>query len=172
MAGLARVVIRFRYVVIAGWLIAAALCVLLLPSLADSVNTDNSTFLPASSPTSHALVLAAPFQPAGTTTGTLVVVGKAKLSSSDQSDITSLEAKIAKDGHVVSVSDQGVSTDGKAQKAGIVFSVLTSSPDASSTVAAVRATISAHLPTGLRGYLTGQLPTDRKSTRLNSSHRP
>ena len=34
MAGLARVVIRFRYVVIAGWLIAAALCVLLLPSLA------------------------------------------------------------------------------------------------------------------------------------------
>jgi putative drug exporter of the RND superfamily len=104
-------------------------------------------------------VLAAPFQPAGTTTGTLVVVGKAKLSSSDQSDITSLEAKIAKDGHVVSVSDQGVSTDGKAQKAGIVFSVLTSSPDASSTVAAVRATISAHLPTGLRGYLTGQLPT-------------
>ena len=159
MAALARVVIRFRYVVIAGWLIAAALCVVLLPSLADSVNTDNSTFLPASSPTSHALVLAAPFQPAGTTTGTLVVIGKAKLSSSDQSDITSLEAKIAKDDHVVSVSDQGVSTDGKAQKAGIVFSVLTSSPDASSTVAAVRATISAHLPTGLRGYLTGQLPT-------------
>jgi putative drug exporter of the RND superfamily len=170
MAGLARVVIRFRYVVIAGWLIAAALCVVLLPSLADSVNTDNSTFLPASSPTSHALVLAAPFQPAGTTTGTLVVIGKAKLSSSDQSDITSLEAKIAKDDHVVSVSDQGVSTDGKAQKAGIVFSVLTSSPDASSTVAAVRATISAHMPTGLRGYLTGQLPTavDNQNSQANA----
>ena len=60
----------------------------------------------------------------------------------------------------VSVSDQGLSSDGKAQKAGVVFSVLTSSPDASSTVAAVRATISgAHLPSGLRGYLTGQLPT-------------
>jgi putative drug exporter of the RND superfamily len=156
MAGLARVVIRFRYVVIVGWLIAAALCVLLLPSLADSVNTDNSTFLPSSSPTQHALVLAAPFQPAGTTTGTLVVVGKAKLTSSDQSDIASLEAKIAKDDHVVSVSDQGVSTDGKAQKAQVVFNVTTSSPDASSTVAGVRATISgAHLPSGLRGYLTG-----------------
>lgn len=120
MAGLARVVIRFRYVVIAGWLIAAALCTLLLPSLADSVNTDNSTFLPASTPTQHALVLAAPFQPAGTTTGTLVVVGKAKLSSSEQSDITSLEAKIAKDDHVMSVSGQGLSTDGKADKAGVV----------------------------------------------------
>jgi RND superfamily putative drug exporter len=160
MAGLARLVIRFRYVVIAGWLIAAALCVVLLPSVADSVNTDNSSFLPASAPSQHALVLAAPFQPAGTTTGTLVVVGKAPLSASDQSAVTGLEAKIAKDGHVVSVSDQGLSADSKAQKAGVVFSVLTSSPDASSTVAAVRATISgADLPSGLRGYLTGQLPT-------------
>jgi putative drug exporter of the RND superfamily len=160
MAGLARIVIRFRYVVIAGWLIAAALCVVLLPSVASSVNTDNSTFLPASTPSQHALMLAAPFQPAGTTTGTLVVAGKAPLSVSDQSAVTGLEAKIAKDGHVVSVSDQGLSADGKAQKAGVVFSVLTSSPDASSTVAAVRATISgADLPSGLRGYLTGQLPT-------------
>src|SRR5215831_5210096 len=104
MAGLARVVIRFRYVVIAGWLIAAALCVLLLPSLADSVNTDQSTFLPASTPTQHALVLA----------------GKGKLSSSDQSAITNLEAKIAKDAHVMSVSAQGLSSDGKADKAGVV----------------------------------------------------
>ena len=132
MAGLARVVIRFRYVVIAGWLIAAALCVVLLPSLADSVNTDNSTFLPASTPTQHALALAAPFQPAGTTAGTLVVVGRAKLTSGDKSAVSTLEAKIAKDSHVRSVSDQGISSDGKAQKAGVVFNVLTSSPDASS----------------------------------------
>ena len=41
-----------------GWLIAAAVCVVLLPSLADSVNTDSSTFLPASAPTQHALAQA------------------------------------------------------------------------------------------------------------------
>ncbi len=35
-------------------------------------------------------VLAAPFQPAGTTTGTLVVAGKATLSTSDQSAVTDL----------------------------------------------------------------------------------
>ena len=80
MAGLARAAIRFRYLVIAAWLIAGVLCVLLLPSLASSVNTDNSTFLPASTPTEHALTLAAPFQPAGTTTGTLVVTGNGKLA--------------------------------------------------------------------------------------------
>ena len=173
MAGLARAAMRFRYVVIAGWLIAGALCVLLLPSLGSSVNTDNSTFLPASTPTEHALALAAPFQPAGTTTGTLVVTGKGKLSSSDQSGITQLEAKIAKDSHVMSVSDQGLSSDGKAQKAGIVFTVLTSSPDASPTVAAVRATISAHLPSGLHGHLTGQLPTavDNQNSQASAQKR-
>ena len=174
MAGLARAAMRFRYAVIAGWLIAAALCVVLLPSVASSVNTDNSTFLPASTPSQHALVLAAPFQPAGTTTGTLVVAGKATLSASDQSAVTDLEAKIAKDGHVVSASDQGLSADGKAQKAGVVFSVLTSSPDAAATVAAVRATISgADLPSGLRGHLTGQLPTavDNQNSQAGAQQR-
>ena len=43
---------------------------------------------------------------------------------------------------MVSVSDQGLSNDGKVDKAQVVFNVLTSSPDASPTVAAVRSTIS------------------------------
>jgi RND superfamily putative drug exporter len=174
MAGLARAAIRFRYAVIAGWLAAAVLCILLLPSLASSVNTDNTSFLPASTPTQHALALAAPFQPAGTTTGTLVVVGTAKLSPSDQSAVTDLEAKIAKDDRVVSVSDQGLSSDGKAQKALVVLNVLRSSPDASPTVAAIRATISgAHLPSGLTGHLTGQLPTavDNQNAQASAQQR-
>jgi putative drug exporter of the RND superfamily len=160
MAGLARFSIRFRYAIIAGWLIAAALCITLLPSLSSAVNTDNSSFLPASAPSQHAMDLAQPFQPAGTTTANLVVVGQSPLTASDQSAVTSLESKIAKDGHVRSVSDQGLSKDGKAQKALIVLNVLTSSTDASPTVAAIRATIrDGGLPAGLAGYLTGQLPT-------------
>ena len=160
MAGLARFAIRFRWAIIAGWVIAGVLCIALLPALSTAVNTDNSSFLPASTPSEHALTLAAPFQPVGDTTGTLVVLGQAKLSSSDQSAITSLENKIAKDDHVVSVSDQGLSQDGQADKAQVVFNVLTSSTKAAPTVAAVRSTIShAGLPSGLSGYLTGQLPS-------------
>jgi RND superfamily putative drug exporter len=160
MAGLARFAIRFRYAIIAGWLIAGALCITLLPALSGAVNTDNSSFLPASSPSEHALDLAAPFQPTSDTTGTLVVLGKSTLTSSDQSAITSLENKIAADDHVVSVSDQGLSKDGKADKAQVVINVLTSSTKASPTVAAIRSTIStAGLPSGLTGYLTGQLPS-------------
>ena len=102
MAGLARFAIRFRYVIIAAWVIAGALCIGFFPSLSSAVNTDNSSFLPASSPSVHAMDLAAPFQPTNDTTGTLVVAGTSALTSSDQQAITSLENKIAKDDHVVS----------------------------------------------------------------------
>ena len=160
MAGLARFAIRFRYAIIALWIIAGALCIALFPSLSSAVNTDNSSFLPASSPSVHAMNLAAPFQPTNDTTATLVVAGKSPLSSSDQQSVTKLENKIAKDGHVVSVSDQGLSKDGKVDKAQLVISVLTSSTKASPTVAAIRSTMSSFaLPAGLSSYLTGQLPS-------------
>ncbi|HWG62769.1 MAG TPA: MMPL family transporter [Streptosporangiaceae bacterium] len=160
MAGLARFSIRFRYPIIALWIIAGALCIALFPSLSSAVNTDNSSFLPANSPSVHAMNLAAPFQPTKDSTGTLVVLGKSKLTSSDQQAISNLEKKIAKDNHVVSVSDQGLSKDGKVQKAQIVINVLTSSTDASPTVANIRSTISGTgLSSGLSGYLTGQLPS-------------
>jgi RND superfamily putative drug exporter len=160
MAGLARFAIRFRYAIIAFWLVAGALCLAFFPSLSSAVNTDNSSFLPPSSPSVHAMNLAAPFQPTNDTTGTLVVLGKSKLSSSDQQSITKLQNQIAKDDHVVSVSDQGLSKDGKVDKAQLVISVQTSSTKAAPTVAAIRSTMSSFaLPSGLSSYLTGQLPS-------------
>ena len=160
MAGLARFAIRFRYFIIAFWIIAGALCIALFPSLGSAVNTDNSSFLPSGEPSVHALNLAAPFQPTNDTTGTLVVLGQSKLSSSDQQAVTNLQKKVAKDDHVVSVSDQGLSKDGRVDKAQVIFNVQTSSTDASPTVAAVRSTMSGFtLPSGLSSYLTGQLPS-------------
>jgi putative drug exporter of the RND superfamily len=160
MAGLARFAIRFRYVIIAVWLAAGLACLTLFPSLASAVNTDNSSFLPSSSPSVHALNLASPFQPSRDTTGTLVTAGRSKLTTSDQQAITKLEKKIATDQHVVSVSDQGLSGDGRAAKAQLVINVQTSSTDASPTVSAIRSTMSGFaLPSGLSAYLTGQLPS-------------
>ena len=61
---------------------------------------------------------------------------------------------------MVSVSDQGLSKDGRVDKAQVIFNVQTSSTDASPTVAAVRSTMSGFkLPSGLSSYLTGQLPS-------------
>src|ERR1700730_7174653 len=137
-AGLPRFRIRFGSSIIAFWLVAGALCIALFPSLGSAVNTDNSSFLPASSPSVHAMNLAAPFQPTDDTTGNLVVLGKSKLRSSDLQPIPKLPNKIAKDDHVVSVSDQGLSKDGKVDKAQVVIGVQTSSTNASPTVAAIR----------------------------------
>ena len=159
MAGLARLVIRARYAVIAGWLVAAGLCIALMPSLSTAVNTDNSSFLPPSTPSEQAVALAAPFQPVSDTTATLVVLGASRLTSGDQQAVTKLQHEIAEDRHVVSVSSQGLSGDGRAAKALVVINVLTSSTQASPTVTAIRGTMSdAHLPAGLSAYLTGQLP--------------
>ncbi len=173
MAGLARATIRFRYVIIAAWVVIGALCIVFFPSLSAAVNTDNSSFLPATSPSVHATNLAAPFRPTNDSTGTLVVLGTSKLSSSDQQAITNLQDKIAKDGHVVSVSDQGLSQDGKADKAQVVISVLTSSTQAAPTVAAIRSTMSSFdLPSGLSSYLTGQLPSavDNQNSQARAQH--
>ena len=90
MAGRARLVIRARYAVIAGWLVAAGLCIALMPSLSTAVKTDYSSFLPATTPSEEALQLAAPFQPVNDTPATLVVLGKSRLTSGDQQAITSL----------------------------------------------------------------------------------
>lgn len=160
MAGAARFATRFRYLIIAGWIAAAVLCITLMPDLSSAVNTDNSSFLPSSSPSVTAMNLAAPFQPVGDTTGTLVVAGGSKLTGSDQDAITSLQDKILRDDHVVSVSGQGLSADGKADKAQVVFNAGTSSIDASPAVSGVRHTMrTAGLPSGLSAYLTGQLPS-------------
>lgn len=157
MARLARFAIRFRFIIIASWLILAAACITLMPSLSSAVNTSNSSFLPASTPSQKAMHLAAPFSPPNTTTATLVVVGKSKLTTSDQNAITSLENKIAKDQYVRSVTAQGQSKDDRAEMGLVVINLLTSSTQAAPAIAAIRSTIAHNLPSGLTGYLTGQL---------------
>ena len=63
MAGLARTMIRFRYLVIALWIVAAILAIGLFPSLSSVVTSDNSSFLPSSAPSRQAATLASPFLP-------------------------------------------------------------------------------------------------------------
>jgi hypothetical protein len=55
-----RFAVRFRWLVVLVWIAAAFGAVTQLPSLASVTNNNNSTFLPASAPSEHAAVLAAP----------------------------------------------------------------------------------------------------------------
>jgi uncharacterized membrane protein YdfJ with MMPL/SSD domain len=148
MAGLARAAIRFRYLVIAVWIALGVVTALVFPSLSSVVNTDNSSFLPSSEPSARATQLAAPFLPANDSDATMVVTTSSpQISSSEQSAVTSLEGQLAKLDHVVSVTDQGPSGDGKAVKALLVVDVQSSSDQAESVVDSMRSTASdAHLP--------------------------
>ena len=57
---LARFVVRFRWLVVAAWIVAIVVTSSAFPSLSSEINNDNSQFLPASTPSSRAATLAAP----------------------------------------------------------------------------------------------------------------
>src|ERR1700733_6179932 len=61
-AATGRFSVRFRWAVVAAWVAAAVLAILLLPSLASVIKENNTDQLPASSPSLSAARLAAPFQ--------------------------------------------------------------------------------------------------------------
>jgi putative drug exporter of the RND superfamily len=161
MGGLARTMIRFRYLVIALWIVAAILTIGLFSPLSSVVNSDNSSFLPSSSPSQQAASLASPFLPSSDSSANMVVTtSSGSLTSADNPAISSLESKLAKLDHVVSVRDQGPSPDGRATKALLIVDVQTSSSDAKPTVEAMRSTAaSAGLPAGVSVHFTGTLPS-------------
>jgi RND superfamily putative drug exporter len=161
MAGLARMVIRFRYLVIALWIVAAIATIGLFSSLSSVINSDNSSFLPSTTPSQKAAALAAPFLPPTDSSATMVVTtSSAGLTSADGSAITSLERKLAKLDHVVSVSDQGPSPDGRAEKALLIVDLQPSSAEATPVVEAMRSTAAgAGLPSTLAAHFTGPLPS-------------
>jgi uncharacterized membrane protein YdfJ with MMPL/SSD domain len=57
--GLGRTVVRFRWIVLAVWIVAVV-GTTKLPSLSSEINNDNSQFLPATTPSSRAANLATP----------------------------------------------------------------------------------------------------------------
>ncbi len=50
MAWIGRFAVRFRYPVIAAWIVVTIICVRAFPSLGSVANSDNSSFLPSSTP--------------------------------------------------------------------------------------------------------------------------
>jgi len=159
MARIGSFAVRYRYALIILWLVATALALRSLPSLGSVANGDNSQFLPASAPVEQALELAAPFQPAGLSTATLVAVrANGPLTAADQAAISAAEQAVATAAHVTGVRDQGVSGDGRARKAQVAVNITASSPQAGKTVDGIRSAVAdVHAPAGLTLDLTGPL---------------
>ncbi len=159
MAIIGRLVVRYRFAVIVFWLLLTAVCVRAFPSLSSLVNSDNSSFLPASSPVLHAIGLANPFQPANLVSAQIVAVRDgAPLTAADDAALTRLAGDVGRLEHVTLVRDQGASRDGHAHKTLVAVNVTASSKEGGQVVDAVRrAFTSSYIPGGLTLHFTGQL---------------
>jgi RND superfamily putative drug exporter len=132
----------------------------LLPSLASLSQSNNAQFLPSSAPSQHAAALAAPFQTTNSGATAVIVASRsdAKLSATDDSTIAQVEQLVRGLAGVVSVLDQGISSDGQAHKALVVTTSNGGNTGNPALVNAIRASfVAAQPPQGLSFHLTGPL---------------
>jgi RND superfamily putative drug exporter len=155
-----RFAVRFRWLVVLAWIVAAIAAVTQLPSLASVTNNNNSTFLPASAPSEHAATLAAPLGTANLF-GIPVVAARsgAALTPTDVAAVSALQGQLSKVSGVTRVQDLGRSPDGQAEQLQVLAQASGGSQNQQTDlVNALRAKISsAGLPAGLHVHLAGDV---------------
>jgi putative drug exporter of the RND superfamily len=153
--------VRFRWFVLAAWIIAAIAVPAALPSLSSVTQGNNADFLPASAPSEHALKLAGPLG-GSTLTPVPVVAASAQgaLTAADQAWLQKLEQDLGKVSTVVKVRDLGRSPDGQAAQLEVLSSVSQGGSGSGLTtlVKDMRAQIAKDSPpSGLSVHLAGPL---------------
>jgi len=114
LESLARFDIRFRWLIVAVWIVGAIAATRLLPSLASLSQSNNAQFLPSNAPSQHAAGLATPFQTTnpGATAVTVASRSDGPLSATDDAAIEQVQRAISVLPGVIAVRDLGVSADG------------------------------------------------------------
>src|ERR1019366_4490522 len=140
---LGRFCVRFRCVLLVGWIVITVFSVKTFPSLASVAKDTTSGFLPANSAAMHATQLAAPFQNSNQATMTLVAATSdgSALGGTGAASVLSLESHIRAMPHVTLVRDFGPSADRQAEQALVQTNLppYSQSTDAKNLVAAIRA---------------------------------
>jgi putative drug exporter of the RND superfamily len=164
-AAIGRSAVRFRWAILAAWVLGALAAVVLLPSLSSVTQSDNTSFLPASAPSERANQLASPLQAASLTAVTIVVARSGGvLTGADQGAVARLALAFTRVARVVSVRDAGESADGQAEQL-TVLAALAQSGGLSTTqqaalVDGLRSVIrAAALPFGLAAHTAGSTAT-------------
>ena len=157
--GIGSFAVKFRWLVILVWVVAAVAVPRALPSLSSVTQGNNANFLPASAPSEHALQLAAPLG-ASTLTPVPVVAASAQgpLTPADQAWLTRLEHDLGQVPTVAKVRDLGHSPDGRAAQLQVLSTVSGGGSGSGLTtlVDDMRATISRDgPPPGLSVHLAG-----------------
>ncbi|HEV2402871.1 MAG TPA: MMPL family transporter [Candidatus Saccharimonadales bacterium] len=170
-ATIGRLSVRFRWLVLLIWLVGVFVSVHFLPSLSSVTQSDNSAFLPASSPTEKAAKLASVFGSKSNATPVQVVLTDASgpLTNSDEAAITGLQAKLAKVSGVEKVQDAGHSADGQADELIVLISG-SSNFEPTPIITSLRTSISTStLPNGLQAHLAGQIATAVDNSKKSGS---
>jgi RND superfamily putative drug exporter len=158
--GIGAFAVKFRWLVIAAWLIAAFAVPHFLPSLNSVTQGNNSAFLPASAPSEKAAQLATPF---GSTTQipvpVVAAVSQGTLTVQDTAWLSTLQHDLGSVKTVVGVRDLGRSADQQAEQLQVLSNVGGGDAAGQTTlVKDLRAQISkAGRPAGLQVHLAGDV---------------
>jgi RND superfamily putative drug exporter len=158
--GIGAFAVKFRWVVIAAWLIAAFAVPHFLPSLNSVTQGNNSAFLPASAPSEQAAQLASPFGGTNLTPVPVVAaVSQGTLTSADAAWLASLQHELGSVPTVVAVHDLGRSADQQAEQLQVLSDVSGGNQNAQTTlIDNLRAQIKkAGPPAGLQVHLAGDI---------------
>jgi RND superfamily putative drug exporter len=160
-ARLGRFSVRFRYLIVAFWIVVTILSVHFLPSLSSVANNQNSAFLPSSAPSNQAAALASPFERSDLATGELVAATTdgQPLNAADNAAIARVESQVAKISLVKDVRDQGFSADDEARKALVETTAGGFDANGSKQVVSQTRALLTSLPPNLTMHFTGELPT-------------
>ncbi len=164
-ARLSRTVVRYRWVVIALWIVVVIVSSRALPSLGSEVNNNNSQFLPASAPSSKAATLAAPILGGSSSDTSVTIVAArsgAQLTAADLAGLAREVAAVDRIHRVISARVLGVSHDGQAAQI-LVLARINPADIATQTtfVNALQATLPhAGVPPGLELHLAGAVATN------------
>jgi putative drug exporter of the RND superfamily len=155
-----RLAVRFRWLVVLLWIAGAMAAITQLPALSSVTQDNNTKFLPASAPSSHAAALAAPFGTANLF-GIPVIAERSgsALTSTDVTALSALAADLSTVSGVKRVQDLGRSSDGRAEQL-VVLARAGGGDQNQQTdlVNTLRAKIrQARLPAGVQAHLAGNI---------------
>ena len=164
-SGLGRFCVRFRWLVTLVWIVAAVAAVVYLPSLGSVTQSDNSKFLPASSPVEQATALAKPFGTANLLPIPVIAARQdASLTPADITAVSALQHKLLAVAGVRRIIDLGNSAPrplvrGQAEQLLVLVSqVGGNQSQVTGLIDSLRATIAqASLPAGLSAHVAGSL---------------
>jgi RND superfamily putative drug exporter len=158
---IARFDVRFRWLIVAIWIVGVVVGIRLLPSLSSGTQSSNVQFLSPASPSVQAANLAAPFQGKNPAATAIIVAYRSSgpLTTADVAAIGRVDLAARQVPGVALVRDEGMSRDGKAAEALVTVTASALQGNASTDVVdGVRASFAqAGPPPGLSFHLTGQL---------------